>query len=153
MRPRDRGQDRIEWKMCTRGRRLQWGMGPLDECPSGYVRRLPSWGWEILSDDVILRAIEPGQSCALGWSRQGPPLAPPLPDQAMWSDLLGQLKDWYVSYTQHWCLIPSDWLPPDPDDSNFEGPRAWGSWLPPSYSKPYLYGPPMRLSLYGQFRS
>eukprot|EP00804_Cyclotella_cryptica_P024657 CCRYP_001654-RA/>CCRYP_001654-RA protein AED:0.03 eAED:0.03 QI:275/1/1/1/0/0/2/818/244 len=53
-----RPEERIQWFLDERSGVIQWGIVP-NLWPKGKMRRLDSWGWEILNPNVVLRAIDP----------------------------------------------------------------------------------------------
>lgn len=68
---------RLTWVLGRDGRRLQWGLWP-QYWPMGEVRRLPTWGWEVINSNVVLRAVDEHMN---DHTRS----------ESLWSDLLGDL--------------------------------------------------------------
>mmetsp|Transcript_127112 Transcript_127112/g.395612 ORF Transcript_127112/g.395612 Transcript_127112/m.395612 type:complete len:268 (+) Transcript_127112:43-846(+) len=69
---------RLTWVLDPDGRGLQWGIWP-NYWPKGFVRRLPTWGWEVINPNVVMRAQDDGGNRA-GVGGAG-----------LWEDLLDDL--------------------------------------------------------------
>ena len=106
-------QGRIKWCLSADGQSLQWGLLPCECCPVALVRRLKSWGWEIMSDKVVLRSVEPPQG-------EESPLNASVPNEGLWSDLLQELETWRVWGSVR--RIPGSWMTPRSFHRSFATP-------------------------------
>lgn len=86
--------DRITWVLSNDGRSLQWGVWPR-YWPMGGVRRLPSWGWEVINPNVVMRALDET-------------LSPEVSARAMWADLVDHLFAMVIHGEVR--LIPQTWV-------------------------------------------
>jgi hypothetical protein len=47
--------DRYEWRLLNKGKEVMLG-----QYPTGWVRRLASWGWAVCNVNIVCLSIEPG---------------------------------------------------------------------------------------------
>mmetsp|Transcript_52843 Transcript_52843/g.153758 ORF Transcript_52843/g.153758 Transcript_52843/m.153758 type:complete len:283 (-) Transcript_52843:8-856(-) len=88
---------RLTWVLDPDGQGLQWGLWP-EYWPKGRLRRLPSWGWEVINQNVVLRALDAESPAGRAVGA----------DRDLWADLVDDLVA--VRGQGGFLEIPRAWL-------------------------------------------